>query len=242
MPSLSILNTSSDAPTTAGAIELEKRYGRAFCRSMPMISLRPVEYPPVAPPSALPSVELITSTDASTPKCSGVPLPVGPKKPVAWHSSTNTCASYLRASAQISSSGATSPSIEKAPSVAMRRERAPCAAMSFSSRSAMLRCSYLKRLALHSRIPSMIDAWLSASESTASSSVRMVSKRPALASKQEGKRMVSSVPWKAEMASSSCLWMSCVPQMKRTLDMPSPCVASVCCATWTSRGWLERPR
>ena len=40
----------------------------------------------------------------------------------------------------------------------------------------------------------MIEAWLSASEMMASSGPRMVSKRPALASKQLVYRMVSSVP------------------------------------------------
>lgn len=37
-----------------------------------------------------------------------------------------------------------------------------------------------------------------------------------------GNKMVSSVRWKALMEASSCLWMSCVPQMKRTDDTPRP--------------------
>jgi hypothetical protein len=41
-------------------------------------------------------------------------------------------------------------------------------------------------------MPSMIDAWLSASETTASSSPRSASKTPPFASKQEEKRIVSS--------------------------------------------------
>ena len=41
----------------------------------------------VAPPSALPKVELITSIRLPTPQYSGVPLPVFPINPVAWHSS-----------------------------------------------------------------------------------------------------------------------------------------------------------
>ena len=80
--------------------------------------------PPLAPPSALPSVEVMMSTRPATPQCSGVPRPVGPKKPVAWLSSTITSASYRSARSQISASGATSPSMEKTPSVAIRRVRA----------------------------------------------------------------------------------------------------------------------
>ena len=56
-------------------------------------SLRPVVKPPEPPPSALPSVEVITSTRSMTPWCSGVPRPVLPMKPVAWLSSTISSAS-----------------------------------------------------------------------------------------------------------------------------------------------------
>ena len=69
-------------------------------------------------------------------------------------------------------------------------------------------------------MPSMIEAWLSSSLMTASSAVRMVSNRPPFASKQEEYRMVSSVPRKPEIFFSSCLWISCVPQMKRTEATP----------------------
>ena len=49
----------------------------------------------------------------------------------------------------------------------------------------------------------MIEAWLSASEITASSAPSSVSKRPPLASKQELNRIVSSVPRKADSRTSS---------------------------------------
>lgn len=52
--------------------------------------------------------------------------PVGPRKPVAWHSSTKTRAPYREARRQISCRGAMSPSMEKAPSVATRRSRCFC--------------------------------------------------------------------------------------------------------------------
>jgi len=50
-------------------------------------------------------------------------LPRGPRNPVAWHSSMNTMAPYRSARSQICDSGATSPSIEKTPSVTTRRMR-----------------------------------------------------------------------------------------------------------------------
>lgn len=69
-------------------------------------------------------------------------------------------------------------------------------------------------------MPSMIEAWLRASEITASSGPRRVSKTPPLASKQEEYRMVSSWPRNADSRASSSLCTSCVPQMKRTEAMP----------------------
>ena len=74
------------------------------------------------------------------PVCSSVPRPVAPKKPVAWHSSMKVDAPCRRASATISASGATVPSMEKTPSVTMSLMRASLAATSCASRSAMSRC------------------------------------------------------------------------------------------------------
>ena len=68
----------------------------------------------------------------------------------------------------------------------------------------------------------MIEAWLSASEMTASSPESSVSNNPPFASKQEEYRMASSIFKKPAMRCSSCLWISWVPQMKRTLDRPKP--------------------
>ena len=129
----------SDAAVTAGASELENRYGRDRCRSSSTISLRPEVYPPEAPPRALPRVPVTTSTWSVTPNSSGVPRPFSPTKPTAWLSSTITSASYRSARAQISSSGATYPSIENTPSVAISRYRASAASFSWASRSAMSR-------------------------------------------------------------------------------------------------------
>ena len=46
----------------------------------------------------------------------------------------------------------------------------------------------------------------------------------------------------AQQAASSSLWMSCVPQMKRTDDMPYPRRSIICWAAAISRGWLDSPR
>ena len=54
--------------------------------------------PPAAPPSALPSVPVITSTSPVRPKCSMVPRPVSPMTPVPCESSTTTMAPCARAS------------------------------------------------------------------------------------------------------------------------------------------------
>jgi hypothetical protein len=69
-------------------------------------------------------------------------------------------------------------------------------------------------------MPSMIDAWFSWSEITASRSSRSASKTPPFASKHDEKRIVSSVPRNAESRSSSSRWSDCVPQMNRTEAIP----------------------
>mmetsp|Transcript_19852 Transcript_19852/g.64588 ORF Transcript_19852/g.64588 Transcript_19852/m.64588 type:complete len:236 (+) Transcript_19852:230-937(+) len=175
-----------DAAATDGASVFEKRYGRAFWRSVCTISFLAAVYPPVAPPIAFPSVELTMSTSPQMPHASSVPRPRSPRKPVAWHSSMKRSASCLRVSASISFRGAMSPSMEKTPSVATSLARFPLVSMSFCSRSAKSICLKRCRSALHKRMPSMMDAWLRASEMTASSEVRIASKRPAFASKHDG--------------------------------------------------------
>ena len=75
-------------------------------------------------------------------------------------------------------------------------------------------------IALHSRMPSTIEACTSRSAIITSCSLSTASNTPALASMQEGKSSVSSVPRNAVSFCSSSRWMSCVPQMKRTEDMP----------------------
>ena len=88
----------------------------------------------------------------------------------------------------------------------------------------------------------MMEAWLSASEMTASSGPSRVSNRPALASKQLGNRMVFSIPRNSLRRASRRLWGSWVPQMNRTDDMPKPYRSSASRAASISRGWLASPR
>ena len=78
------------------------------------------------------------------------------------------------------------PSMLNTPSVAISRNRAERASFNFASRSAMSRFANRNRCALHKRMPSMMEAWLSASLSTASSGPSSVSNSPPLASKQLG--------------------------------------------------------
>lgn len=61
-------------------------------------------------------------------------LPVFPKNPVAWQSSTNVKAPYLSAKSHILSNGATFPSIEKTPSVTISLMR-PLDDFNLSSKS-----------------------------------------------------------------------------------------------------------
>ena len=88
----------------------------------------------------------------------------------------------------------------------------------------------------------MIEAWLSASLTTASSGPSSVSNSPPLASKQLPYRIVSSVCRKPLILSSSVLWIVCVPQMNRTLAMPNPYSSSPRRAASMTSGCWARPR
>ena len=70
-------------PTTDGARAFEKVYGLDFCLKRSTISFGPAVYPPIAPPSALPKVELMISIWPWIPRSSSVPFPFFPKIPVA---------------------------------------------------------------------------------------------------------------------------------------------------------------
>ena len=121
--SRSIRKASSEPAATAGGKELEKRDGRLLCRSVSIKAFGPAVKPPAAEPIALPSVPVVTSIRSITPCSSAVPRPVGPSTPVACESSTANRTSLPRQIRASSRRFASSPSIEKTPSVIMRRKR-----------------------------------------------------------------------------------------------------------------------
>ena len=67
---------------------------------------------PPTVPTLFEKVPMTKSTSSSTPCSSATPRPFGPMKPIEWASSTSTIAPAALATATISLSGATSPSIE----------------------------------------------------------------------------------------------------------------------------------
>ena len=115
------------AATTGGGSELENRYGRERWRSSSITALGPVVNPPSAPPRDLPNVPVKMSILSITPDTSAEPRPVLPRKPVAWHSSMCTNASYFSAKAVIAAKGAMEPSIENTPSLVISLIRQPAA-------------------------------------------------------------------------------------------------------------------
>ena len=99
----------------------------------------------------------------------------------------------------------------------------PATALSFSSSCVMSLCLNRSRRAFDaSRTPSMIEAWLSSSETIAEPSSQIVGKRPVFAFQQETYESAASVPKNSAMRSSRTRWMSNVPQMKRTEAVPAP--------------------
>ena len=88
----------------------------------------------------------------------------------------------------------------------------------------------------------MIEAWLRASEITASRSSSKASKTPPLASKHDPNKIVSSAPRKCDNRSSRVRWMVWVPQMNRTDAIPKPQVTKASRAASTTRGSSARPR
>jgi hypothetical protein len=63
-----------------------------------------------------------------------------------------------------------------------------------------------------------------------------------LASKQDEKRIVASVPRKSDNRLSSSRWVSWVPQMNRTEAMPKPWLSRAPLAAAISSSWFASPR
>ncbi len=71
-------------------------------------------------------------------------------------------------------------------------------------------------------MPSMIEAWLSSSETIAEPSSQIVGKSPVFAFQHETYVSDASVPRNFAMRSSSVRCTSKVPQIKRTDAVPAP--------------------
>ncbi len=178
---------------------------RLRCRSVSTIAFGPVTKPPAADPIALPSVPVVTGIRPKTPCSSAVPRPVFPRIPVACESSTASTVSRFSQIRTHSPRFASSPSIEKTPSVIMSRKRDVLSSASIRSSAARSSCGTRNRFALHRRTPSMIEAWLSSSEYRPSGSSRIVAKSPSFAAQQVMYRMASSHPKKEAISASRSL-------------------------------------
>ena len=68
------------------------------------------------------------------------------------------------------------------------------------------------------------------------------SNTPPFASNAAAYKIVSSVPKKVDIFSSNVLWISCVPQIKRTDDIPNPCVSIASLAACITFGCEDNPK
>ena len=78
------------------------------------------------------------------------------------------------------------------------------------------------RGAFDSRIPSMIEAWLSSSETMRSVSPVIVGMTPVLAAKPDWKVSTASVCLNVARSASSSSWRVIVPAIVRTAPEPAP--------------------
>ena len=127
----------------------------------------------------------------------------------------------------ISGSVAMSPSMLKTPSVMSRMVRsAPPGA--FGTRARIVRMASMSlwaedlRSALDSRMPSMIEAWLSSSETISAPSAARIGITPVLHVKPDWKVSVGLDLLEFGQLASSCSWRLIVPAMVRTAPEPAP--------------------
>ena len=88
----------------------------------------------------------------------------------------------------------------------------------------------------------MMLAWLSSSEMTTSSRVRIDDTVPALAVNPLWKTTTASVCLNSARRRSSSMWIAIVPAMVRTEPEPTPNCRTASSARSRSRGWVVRPR
>ena len=91
-------------------------------------------------------------------------------------------------------------------------------------------------------MPSMIEAWLSASDTMRSVSPVTVGMTPVLAVKPDWKVSTAGVPLNAASSASSASCMDIVPAIVRTAPLPTPNSRTASRAAARSRGWWVRPR
>ncbi len=98
------------------------------------------------------------------------------------------------------------------------------------------------RGAFESRIPSMMLAWLSSSETMRSVSPVIVGMTPVLAVKPDWNVRTASVCLNSASSASRASWRVSVPAMVRTAPEPAPNCSTAAMAARFMRGWCDRPR
>jgi hypothetical protein len=83
-------------------------------------------------------------------------------------------------------------------------------------------CGNTFRGAFDSRIPSMIEAWFSSSDTIRSCSPVIVGMTPVLAVKPDWNVRTASAPLNSASFASSSSWSAIVPAMVRTAPEPTP--------------------
>ena len=103
-------------------------------------------------------------------------------------------------------------------------------------------CGKTLRGAFESRMPSMIDAWLSSSDTIRSCSPATTGMTPVFAVKPDWKVRDASVPLNSASSRSSASWIDIVPAIVRTAPEPAPNSLTARSAASRNRGWCVRPR
>ena len=91
-------------------------------------------------------------------------------------------------------------------------------------------------------MPSMIEAWLSSSETIRSVSPVIVGMTPVLAANPDWNVRTASVCLNAARSASSSSWSVIVPAIVRTAPEPAPNRSTASIAARFIRGWWVSPR
>ena len=143
-----------------------------------------------------------------------------------------------------------SPSIENTPSVTTRISRyspppgrpVSRASRRISRKAATSACGKIWRGAFDSRMPSMIEAWFSASDTIRSVSPVTTGMTPVFAVKPDWNVRTAGVSLKTASSASSASWIDIVPAMVRTAPLPDPNSRTALAAASQTRGWWVSPR